>query len=120
MPVGSKRKKAAVEPAVYQGNISAIVRVLMRYHGFNQQQLADRIGVKQNNLSARLRGVIAWTIADLVHMGAVFGVHPAAFLLIDPKDLEPNLAGALAHADALIRAQGTSTYIRLSAPKMVA
>ena len=88
-----------LDDAAFQENISRMVRVLLARDGMMQKDLADRIGVKQQNVSARLRGQIPWTLKDLVRIAAVFEVHLVVLLLGDPKDWRPGLADYLQRAE---------------------
>lgn len=64
--------------------------MLMARDGLNQQQLAERIGVDQTTVSARLRGVSRWSVEDLRRLAILFQVHPGVFFG-DPKDFTPVL-----------------------------
>jgi len=107
-----------LDDAAYQANISRMVRVLMARDSMLQKGLADRIGVKQQNLSARIRGQNPWTLRDLVRLGEVFDVHPVVFLLGDPKDWKPGLAEYLTRAQS--DPVGESNTARYGADRLAA
>jgi transcriptional regulator with XRE-family HTH domain len=70
--------------------ISTAVRMLIARDGLTQGELAERAGLDQAVISARLRGVSRWTADDLELLGRAFGVHPGVFFE-DPKDFRPTL-----------------------------
>lgn len=93
--------ETVADEATYQRNISRIVRIMMTRDGLSQTELGEHLGLKQTNVSGRLRGGIPWTIRDLVRLGAVFHEHPVLFLIADPKAFRPpNLIDALTRAEA--------------------
>jgi len=79
---------AVVKEDPDQINISRNVRLLLVRDGMSQQELGERLGIKQTNISGRLRGAIDWTIKDLTGMSEVFEV-PIDVFLKDPKQLWP-------------------------------
>ena len=60
--------------------VSGEVRALMGRYGVNQTQLADWLGVNQTAVSARLRGVTEWKVAEIDRIAEGFAVHPAELM----------------------------------------
>jgi transcriptional regulator with XRE-family HTH domain len=75
-----------------QRDISTFVRMLMAKERLNQAQLAERIGIDQAVVSARLRGVSRWQVEDLTALAVAFGIHPGVFWG-DPKAFAPTIGG---------------------------
>lgn len=100
-----RKKKQMVDDDIYQRNISGTVRMLMFRDGINQQELGEQLGLKQTNVSSRLRGQSRWTIRDLIRLSAVFEVHPAAWFVTDPKEFQLTVPDAFARGEAGISGQ---------------
>jgi len=83
-----------------QHDISTFVRMLMAKESLNQAQLAERIGIDQAVVSARLRGVSRWQVEDLTALAVAFGIHPGVFWG-DPKAFVPTIGPAPVAASSI-------------------
>jgi transcriptional regulator with XRE-family HTH domain len=70
------------------------IAVWMRRRGLNQTQLADRIGVHQTWVSARLTGKTGISVEDLELLGRALGVPAAEFFRDSAPDGSTNLRSA--------------------------
>lgn len=61
-------------------SVSANVRAEMARRGLNQTDVAAILGVSQVQVSARLRGKVAWRVDDLRTLAAHFGLPTSALL----------------------------------------
>lgn len=65
--------------------ISGNMRVALAMRNKNQSDLSRAFGVSRTLISQKMRGVTAWTIADMEKAGQFLGIAPARFL--DPNGL---------------------------------
>ena len=59
--------------------ISWNVKVLLSAYGYSQTALAEALGIQRSAMSKKLKGLAAWSVADMV--------HAADFLKTKPKSL---------------------------------
>lgn len=52
------------------------VAAAMKARRVTQVQLAAVLGVRQQHVSARLRGTVRFTVGDIVNMAEFFGITP--------------------------------------------
>lgn len=67
-----------MDPAA--ARVGANVRAEMAREGVTQTALANSLGRSQSGLSKRLRGVVPFSVADLVDIAEVLGVDVATLL----------------------------------------
>lgn len=60
--------------------LSAAIRSHLAYRRLTQGDLAEALGVSQTQVSARLRGEVRWSVADLVAVADWLDVHPSQLL----------------------------------------
>lgn len=60
--------------------VSSEVRALCGRHEISQTQLAAWLGLTQPAISARLRGVTEWKVAEIDRIAHGFAVHPASLM----------------------------------------
>jgi transcriptional regulator with XRE-family HTH domain len=70
------------------------ISVWMRRRGLNQTQLADRMGVHQTWVSARLTGKTGISVEDLEALGRALGVPAAEFFRDSALDGSTNYRSA--------------------------
>lgn len=57
--------------------VSAEVRAQMGRYNKRQRELAEVLGISQPQVSARLRGDVAWSVDDLATIAQWLGISPA-------------------------------------------
>lgn len=67
--------------------VSARLRALLAARGISEAELARRLGFTQSYVSRRMRGAVAWDVADLTRITGHLGV-PVSDLLAGATRLE--------------------------------
>lgn len=65
--------------------VAARVRELMEQQKLTQEKVADALGISQESVSRRVRGVFEWRTSELVVVAELLGTTPAA-LFAEPAE----------------------------------
>lgn len=60
--------------------LSATIRSYLAYRQAKQSDLAAALGISQPQVSARMRGEVRWTVAELYAVADFLGVTPGSLL----------------------------------------
>jgi transcriptional regulator with XRE-family HTH domain len=71
---------AAAPPRAFSDVVSEEVRVLLARRGLRSGALAPVLGVSQQAVSAKMRGIRSWSLEDLDALARYFGVDANALL----------------------------------------
>lgn len=69
-------------------SVSSAVRVEMARNSLRQADLAEALGLSQQAVSRRLKGLVSFDADELVTLASLFGVSASA--LIDPHQAVPS------------------------------
>ena len=60
--------------------ISWNVKVLLSAYGYSQTALAEALGIQRSAMSKKLKGLAAWSVADMVHAADFLKTKPESLM----------------------------------------